>query len=48
MIDPRHVSPALGGEDEVRALAGGELGVILDIVPNHMAAGDENPAPTPR
>jgi (1->4)-alpha-D-glucan 1-alpha-D-glucosylmutase len=43
VVDPRHISPALGGESEFRALAGGELGVILDIVPNHMAAVDENP-----
>jgi (1->4)-alpha-D-glucan 1-alpha-D-glucosylmutase len=43
VVDPRHISPALGGEDEFRALAGGELGVILDVVPNHMAAVDESP-----
>jgi len=43
VVDPRHISTALGGEEEFRALAGGELGVILDIVPNHMAAVDENP-----
>jgi (1->4)-alpha-D-glucan 1-alpha-D-glucosylmutase len=43
VVDPRHISPALGGEDEFRELAGGELGVILDIVPNHMAAVDESP-----
>jgi (1->4)-alpha-D-glucan 1-alpha-D-glucosylmutase len=43
VVDPRHISPALGGEEEFRALAGDELGVILDIVPNHMAAVDENP-----
>jgi len=43
VVDPRHISPALGGEDEFRALAGEGLGVILDIVPNHMAAVDENP-----
>ena len=43
VVDPRHISPALGGEAEFRALAGDELGVILDIVPNHMAAVDENP-----
>jgi (1->4)-alpha-D-glucan 1-alpha-D-glucosylmutase len=43
VVDPRHISPALGGEEEFRALAGGDLGVILDIVPNHMAAVDENP-----
>jgi (1->4)-alpha-D-glucan 1-alpha-D-glucosylmutase len=43
VVDPRHVSDALGGEDELRRLAGEGLGVILDIVPNHMAAVDENP-----
>jgi (1->4)-alpha-D-glucan 1-alpha-D-glucosylmutase len=43
VIDPRHISPALGGEEAFRALAGAGLGVILDIVPNHMAAVDESP-----
>jgi (1->4)-alpha-D-glucan 1-alpha-D-glucosylmutase len=43
VVDPRHVSDALGGEEELRALAGSGLGVLLDIVPNHMAAVDENP-----
>jgi (1->4)-alpha-D-glucan 1-alpha-D-glucosylmutase len=43
VVDPRHISQALGGEAEFRRLAGGELGVILDIVPNHMAAVDESP-----
>jgi (1->4)-alpha-D-glucan 1-alpha-D-glucosylmutase len=43
VVDPRHVSEALGGEDELRRLAGAGLGVVLDIVPNHMAAVDENP-----
>jgi (1->4)-alpha-D-glucan 1-alpha-D-glucosylmutase len=43
VVDPRHVSEALGGEDELRRLAGEELGVLLDIVPNHLAAVDENP-----
>jgi (1->4)-alpha-D-glucan 1-alpha-D-glucosylmutase len=43
VVDPRHISEALGGEDEFRALAGAGLGVILDIVPNHMAAVAENP-----
>jgi (1->4)-alpha-D-glucan 1-alpha-D-glucosylmutase len=42
VIDPRHVSEALGGEEELRRLAGAGLGVILDIVPNHLAAVDEN------
>jgi (1->4)-alpha-D-glucan 1-alpha-D-glucosylmutase len=43
VVDPRHISEALGGESEFRALAAAGLGVILDIVPNHMAAVDENP-----
>ncbi len=43
VVDPRHVSAALGGEDELRRLAAEGLGVILDIVPNHMAAVDESP-----
>ncbi|HEY0415058.1 MAG TPA: malto-oligosyltrehalose synthase [Gaiellaceae bacterium] len=42
VVDPRHVSEALGGEEELRRLAGSGLGVLLDIVPNHMAAVDEN------
>jgi (1->4)-alpha-D-glucan 1-alpha-D-glucosylmutase len=42
VVDPRHVSRELGGEEELRRLAGAGLGVILDIVPNHMAAVDEN------
>ncbi|MGZ4332945.1 MAG: alpha-amylase family glycosyl hydrolase [Gaiellaceae bacterium] len=42
VVDPRHISEALGGEEEFRRLAGSGLGVILDIVPNHMAAVDEN------
>jgi (1->4)-alpha-D-glucan 1-alpha-D-glucosylmutase len=43
VIDPRRISDALGGEDEFRELAAAGLGVILDIVPNHMAAVDESP-----
>ena len=43
VVDPRHVSEALGGEQQLRELAAAGLGVILDIVPNHMAAVDENP-----
>jgi (1->4)-alpha-D-glucan 1-alpha-D-glucosylmutase len=43
VIDPTHVSEDLGGEDELRRLCSAGLGVILDIVPNHMAATDENP-----
>jgi (1->4)-alpha-D-glucan 1-alpha-D-glucosylmutase len=43
VVDPRRVSDALGGEEELRALAAAGLGIVLDIVPNHMAASDENP-----
>jgi (1->4)-alpha-D-glucan 1-alpha-D-glucosylmutase len=43
VVDPRHVSEALGGENELRALAAEGLGIVLDIVPNHMAAVDESP-----
>ena len=43
VTDPRHISPELGGEEEFRKLATSGLGVILDIVPNHMLAGDESP-----
>jgi (1->4)-alpha-D-glucan 1-alpha-D-glucosylmutase len=42
VIDPTSVSEALGGEEGLRALSEAGLGVILDIVPNHMAAVDEN------
>jgi (1->4)-alpha-D-glucan 1-alpha-D-glucosylmutase len=40
-VDPTTVSASLGGESALRALAE-EIGVILDIVPNHMGIGDEN------
>jgi (1->4)-alpha-D-glucan 1-alpha-D-glucosylmutase len=42
VTDPGRISEELGGEQEFRALARSGLGVILDIVPNHMAAADEN------
>ncbi len=43
VVDPTTVSEALGGEEGLRALAAEEgLGLILDIVPNHMGTGDEN------
>jgi (1->4)-alpha-D-glucan 1-alpha-D-glucosylmutase len=42
VTDPGRISEELGGEHEFRALAEAGLGVILDIVPNHMAAADEN------
>jgi (1->4)-alpha-D-glucan 1-alpha-D-glucosylmutase len=43
VVDPRRVSQALGGEEELRALGEAGLAIVLDIVPNHMATGDENP-----
>jgi (1->4)-alpha-D-glucan 1-alpha-D-glucosylmutase len=42
VVDPTRVSDALGGEEGLRELAGAGLGLILDIVPNHMGTGDEN------
>ncbi len=42
VVDPTTVSEALGGEEGLRELAGAGLGIILDIVPNHMGTGDEN------
>ncbi|HEY3181383.1 MAG TPA: alpha-amylase family glycosyl hydrolase, partial [Gaiellaceae bacterium] len=42
VVDPRRISDALGGEEAFRELAGAGLGVVLDIVPNHMAAVEEN------
>jgi (1->4)-alpha-D-glucan 1-alpha-D-glucosylmutase len=42
VVDPTKVSEALGGEEGLRAIAGSGVGVILDIVPNHMAASDQN------
>ncbi len=47
VVDPTRVNPELGGEEGLRRLAAklGELGMglIADIVPNHMAASLENP-----
>ena len=42
VVDPTRVSDELGGEDELRALASSGLGVLLDVVPNHMAADPEH------
>jgi (1->4)-alpha-D-glucan 1-alpha-D-glucosylmutase len=46
VIDPRRVSDDLGGPDGLRALSDAAraagLGLILDVVPNHMAADDVN------
>lgn len=45
VVDPTRVSIELGGEEELRALCeaahAGGLGTILDVVPNHMAASEE-------
>ncbi len=42
VVDPTRISAELGGEEGLRALAGAGLGLVLDIVPNHMGTGDEN------
>ncbi|MDX6687426.1 MAG: (1-_4)-alpha-D-glucan 1-alpha-D-glucosylmutase [Baekduia sp.] len=46
VIDPGKVSDDLGGEEGLRALAETAhehgMGIVLDIVPNHMAADDGN------
>ena len=48
VVDPTRVNPELGGEPGLRslvaALRNAGLGIIVDIVPNHMAVGGmENP-----
>ncbi|MBN8907618.1 MAG: malto-oligosyltrehalose synthase, partial [Rhodospirillales bacterium] len=47
VTDPTQVNPELGGEDGLRALVravrSAGLGLIVDIVPNHMAVGHDNP-----
>jgi len=46
VVDPRHFSRELGGPDELRALSASAraagMGIVLDVVPNHMAADDQN------
>jgi (1->4)-alpha-D-glucan 1-alpha-D-glucosylmutase len=46
VVDPTSISSELGGEEAFRALVAAAreagLGVILDIVPNHMAVDDAN------
>jgi (1->4)-alpha-D-glucan 1-alpha-D-glucosylmutase len=46
VIDPAAISRELGGEEELRRLAAEArergMGLILDVVPNHMAADDAN------
>jgi len=45
-VDPSRVSSVLGGEDGFRELAAEAaahgLGLLLDVVPNHLAASDES------
>jgi (1->4)-alpha-D-glucan 1-alpha-D-glucosylmutase len=41
VVDPTRLSAQLGGEDAFRRLCDAGLGVILDVVPNHMAASEE-------
>jgi (1->4)-alpha-D-glucan 1-alpha-D-glucosylmutase len=46
IVDARVINPALGSEDDLRELHGAmdarAMGLLLDIVPNHMAASHEN------
>lgn len=46
VVDPTEVNPELGGERALRALAdrarASGMGLVLDIVPNHMAAHADN------
>src|SRR4051794_27561193 len=46
VVDPARISEPLGGEREFDALARAakalRMGLILDVVPNHMAADDAN------
>jgi (1->4)-alpha-D-glucan 1-alpha-D-glucosylmutase len=44
VVDPTHVSEALGGEEGLKALAAAGLPLVVDVVPNHMAVSEaENP-----
>ena len=47
VIDPTRVNPELGGEDAlirlIEALRAKDMGFIVDMVPNHMAAVTDNP-----
>jgi (1->4)-alpha-D-glucan 1-alpha-D-glucosylmutase len=48
VVDPARLNPELGTEADLEALhaelASRGMGIVLDIVPNHMAASSENPA----
>src|SRR5687767_5564791 len=47
VADPTRLNPELGSEDELRGLAADlrerGMGILLDIVPNHMGTGADNP-----
>jgi (1->4)-alpha-D-glucan 1-alpha-D-glucosylmutase len=47
VVDPTQLNPELGSREDfdalVTALKNSDMGLILDIVPNHMAASTENP-----
>jgi len=47
VTDPTRIREALGGEEALRLLAGDlkahDMGLVLDIVPNHMAGHPQNP-----
>src|SRR5581483_5016014 len=47
LIDPTRINPEIGTEDEFNTLQtelqNRGMGLLLDIVPNHMAASAENP-----
>jgi len=47
VTDPSHLNSEIGSEQEFEALTAElkkhGMGLLLDIVPNHMAAGNENP-----
>jgi (1->4)-alpha-D-glucan 1-alpha-D-glucosylmutase len=47
VIDPTKVNPEIGTLDDLRALAAAlherRMGILLDIVPNHMGIGPSNP-----
>src|SRR3954449_6863630 len=49
VTDPRKLREELGGEEEFRRLCAEAPGIVLDIVPNHMATGSRDPLwPDPR
>jgi (1->4)-alpha-D-glucan 1-alpha-D-glucosylmutase len=47
VVDPKRVNPELGGRPDLDALARAvhdrDMGLVLDIVPNHMGIGPDNP-----